>query len=114
MSTSLFHEIPVHTLFQGGALALWTVIFLVLLLIIVTVVLVITQRNRTAMSGTEMMVGMEGVVRSRIDPEGEVFVNSELWKAQSLGEVIEKGDKVKVRKVNGLLLTVEKIEQKGD
>lgn len=57
------------------------------------------------------IIGKEGIVVESIDTingVGKVKVNGELWSATSL-ENIEKGTKVKVLKVNGVKLEVEKI-----
>ncbi|SPF41183.1 Nodulation efficiency protein NfeD [Syntrophobacter sp. SbD1] len=60
------------------------------------------------LSGRDAMVGMSGLARSEIDPEGKVFVNGELWNAQS-DERIEVGEKVEVLEMNNLKLKVKKI-----
>ena len=57
------------------------------------------------------IIGKEGIVVENIDTingVGKVKVNGELWSATSL-ENIEKGTKVKVLKVNGVKLEVEKL-----
>lgn len=57
------------------------------------------------------IIGKEGIVVEKIDTLngiGKVKVNGELWSATS-SENIEKGTKVKVLKVNGVKLEVEKI-----
>ena len=57
--------------------------------------------------GEDGLVGEEGVVEERIDPEGLVFVHGEYWKARA-GERLEPGDRVQVEGVKGLLLQVKK------
>lgn len=57
------------------------------------------------------IIGKDGIVVESIDTingVGKVKVNGELWSATSL-ENIEKGTKVKVLKVNGVKLEVEKL-----
>ena len=57
------------------------------------------------------IIGKEGIVVEKIDTlngVGKVKVNGELWSATS-SENIEKGTKVKVLKVNGVKLEVEKL-----
>lgn len=57
------------------------------------------------------IIGKEGIVVESIDTingVGKVKVNGELWSSTSL-ENIEKGTKVKVLKVNGVKLEVEKL-----
>lgn len=114
MNNTYAFQGPVNLLFKEGFLVLSIVTILVIVFLVIVVIVLITQRNKRVLSGGDMMVGMEGVARTRIDPEGDVFVNSELWRAQSLGEVVEKGEHVVVRKVKGLRLIVERKEEKGD
>jgi membrane-bound serine protease (ClpP class) len=63
--------------------------------------------KRRPVSGMEGLVGEVGEAVERIDPEGKVFIEGEYWSAVST-EPIEKGDKIKVVDVKGLLLKVVK------
>ena len=58
------------------------------------------------LTGATGLLGETGVVKEPIFQEGKVFVHGELWKATSK-DPIEKGTKVKVVKVEGLVLEVE-------
>jgi membrane-bound serine protease (ClpP class) len=49
---------------------------------------------------------MIGTVETDITPEGKVFVHGEIWNARS-ADSIKKGDRVKITKVEGMMLTVE-------
>ncbi len=60
-------------------------------------------------SGQEALLGMIGKVTREIDPEGQVFVNGELWNAQA-EERIEKGERVEVLEVHNLKLKVKRID----
>lgn len=64
------------------------------------------SKPRTGASG---LLGEIGVVKKPILPEGKVFVHGELWNAISK-DPIEKGAKVRVVKVENLVLEVEPIE----
>lgn len=57
-------------------------------------------------SGQERLVGMVGRVRTRLDPEGMVFVDGSLWRAIALDPPIEAGEYVQVDRVDGLTLYV--------
>ena len=57
-------------------------------------------------TGEEGLVGEFGVARTPLHPEGKVFVHGELWDAVSSASVAA-GDRVQVRSVQGLVLTVE-------
>jgi membrane-bound serine protease (ClpP class) len=67
---------------------------------------VLVQRKKPV-SGLEGLVGVEGTAVEKIDPEGKVFVEGEYWNAEST-EPINKGEKIKVVDVKGLLLKVVK------
>jgi membrane-bound serine protease (ClpP class) len=59
-------------------------------------------------TGKEGLVGEIGVVRSRIDPEGQILVRGEIWTA-FCDEPVEVGQKVRVLEVVRLQLKVERI-----
>jgi membrane-bound serine protease (ClpP class) len=92
-------------------LSLWvllpTVVLVTAFVLFVMYYAVRVQRKKPV-SGMEGLVGEVGEAVERIDPEGKVFVEGEYWSAQSI-EPIEKGDKIKVVDVKGLLLKVIKV-----
>ncbi len=57
-------------------------------------------------TGREGLVGELGEVKEEIAGKGKVMVHGELWKARS-DRPIKKGSKVRVVKVDGLVVTVE-------
>jgi len=61
-------------------------------------------------TGSEGISGETGVARTRLDPEGKVFVHGELWNAYS-DERIEEGEKIRVLKTDGLKLKVERLKK---
>jgi len=63
---------------------------------------------RKPASGSEGLIGTEGVAISRIAPRGKVFVHGEYWNAYS-EEVIEDGDEVEVIGMKRLKVKVRKI-----
>jgi membrane-bound serine protease (ClpP class) len=60
-------------------------------------------------TGESGLIGEIGVAKSKVGPAGKVFIHGELWNATS-SHVIEEGAKVRVIKVNRLVLDVEPIE----
>jgi membrane-bound serine protease (ClpP class) len=62
------------------------------------------------MTGDAGLIGETGVVKTKLMPEGKIFVHGEIWNAMSKTPV-ETGARVKVVKVENLLLEVEPIEQ---
>ncbi len=55
--------------------------------------------------GAIILLFIIGVVKKEISPDGKVFVHGELWNATATVQ-IEEGTKVKVVKVNNLVLEV--------
>ena len=68
----------------------------------------LAARRRPTVGGDERLVGRHGVVRTGLDPEGQVQVAGALWRARArTADVIAEGQEVEVRAVDGLTLTVE-------
>lgn len=61
--------------------------------------------------GVEALIGAEGVVTHGLNPEGKVFVQGELWNAES-DQPIAQGERVRVVCVRNLKLHVTKINDK--
>jgi membrane-bound serine protease (ClpP class) len=80
--------------------------------------LVLKSRGWKVQTGKEELIGEFGEVRetvgSNIEAPGAVFVHGELWRALALaGSAIPVGARVRVKKVNGLTLEVEPVEQRA-
>ena len=69
--------------------------------------LAMRARGRQPATGMESLVGETGISRTALDPEGTVFVHGEYWKARSM-ESISPGERVRVDKVENLMLVVSK------
>lgn len=65
------------------------------------------QRRRVT-TGREDMVGRVARVRRALDPEGQVFVEGEIWQARSLSGPVAVGEDVVIKRVEGLHLLVER------
>ena len=70
---------------------------------------VLRSRKRKVVTGREGLIGRIAAVRTRLAPEGLVHVESELWRARSVGRPVEPGEEVRVLAVDGLELTVEPV-----
>ena len=70
----------------------------------------IRAQRRKVTTGREGLVGAVGVARSQLNPEGTVFVQGEIWTAESVDGVIPAGSRVRVTQVEGLRLRVKKEE----
>jgi len=70
----------------------------------------IKAQFRKPVTGLRGMIGSRGIARSDLTPEGKIQIHGELWNAilNSDKEVIKKGDKVEVVKVEGMKLVVKK------
>jgi membrane-bound serine protease (ClpP class) len=63
---------------------------------------------RPSTTGVAGMVGQTGMVRRAIDPEGQVLVDGELWRAVAQDGPVPAGESVEIVSVDGLTLTVTK------
>lgn len=62
--------------------------------------------------GPEGMIGKTGEVTSSCAPDGYVRVDGELWRAETIdGSSLGEGQRVIVRRLNGLVLFVEALER---
>jgi len=75
---------------------------------------VVRAHRRTPEAGKEELVGEIGKVVEDLDPEGIVKLRGELWRAETNGENIPVGERVRVVEVRGLTLIVEKVEEKKE
>jgi membrane-bound serine protease (ClpP class) len=69
--------------------------------------------GRPPSTGAEGLVGKTATVRERLEPEGQVMVSGEIWRAVVEGEPLEPGAHVRIVAVDGLTLRVAKAEAKG-
>lgn len=88
-----------------GAVTLITGAFFMLV-----VALGVRALRKPYVSGREGVVGHLGEARTDLDPTGKVFVDGSLWTATSESGAIQKGEQVEVMQMNGLRLTVRRIE----
>lgn len=61
---------------------------------------------RPAATGSSAMVGRVGITRSALQPEGQVLIDGELWRAVSPDTGLGPGEPVQVTAIDGLTLTV--------
>jgi membrane protein implicated in regulation of membrane protease activity len=102
-------------LIEWWALPLWAALGIFALLVVKDFVLYPFLRvgyETKEKSGIERLIGERGVVKQRLDPEGYVLVQGELWKARSTTtQPLEPGTRVLIAASEGMLLQVEKLEQ---
>ncbi|MDF1527234.1 MAG: nodulation protein NfeD [bacterium] len=75
--------------------------------------LVIRDKRKRPTTGAEGLIGEAGVVTVPLTPQGTVKVHGEIWRAQAQGQV-DAGSKVKVKAIEGLMLTVEEIDENNE
>ena len=67
-------------------------------------------------AGSERLIGRVAMVRSPLEPVGQVMVDGALWRArrdwdEEVDGALEQGDRVVVERVDGLTLSVRRAEQ---
>lgn len=69
---------------------------------------VVAARHSPVVSGggALALVGRTAVVRTRLQPHGQVYLHGELWQAETAGGDVEAGREVVVESVDGLTLRV--------
>ena len=69
---------------------------------------VIPTFHQKQVTGAEELIDLEGEVVKPLTPKGMVRVKGEYWKAKSVGEDVEVGEKVEVLALEGLTLMVRR------
>ncbi len=77
-------------------------------LCILAMTLAIRAQMAKPATGSEGLSQEIGVARTRISPEGKIFIHGELWNAYA-DEVIEEGDRVRIVATEGLRVKVKKV-----
>jgi len=83
------------------------------LLFVVIIGMAIKARRRPVVSGLEELVGGVATAIDAFQGEGLVTIHSERWNATS-DSAVSKGQQLRVTGVNGLVLTVEPINQREE
>jgi membrane-bound serine protease (ClpP class) len=68
--------------------------------------------RRRPTTGREGMVGLVGVAKTSVAPQGKILVHGELWEAIS-EQPLQPGDQAEVMKLEGLTLHVRPAVKKG-
>lgn len=77
-------------------------------LFLLAVTAIVRAHRRQATTGRDGLVGVVAEARSPLDPEGQVFLHGEHWRAVSLDGRVEEGEEVKIVRIDGLRLWVTK------
>ena len=73
----------------------------------------IRAMRRRPLTGSEGMVGLVGVAKTNLAPQGKILVRGELWDAIS-EQPLQPGDHAEVTRIDGLKLYVKPAPPKGD
>jgi membrane-bound serine protease (ClpP class) len=71
-------------------------------------------RRRAKLTGIEAMMGKPGVAITDLNPKGEVRVEGEIWRAESISGDIEKGKRVIVKYLDGLVVKVTILQEQPE
>jgi membrane-bound serine protease (ClpP class) len=71
----------------------------------------VRAQARAVRTGPQTLLGALGVARGDLAPNGPVFVQGELWRGSTSGEVIPAGQPIRVVGVRGLLLDVREASE---
>ena len=69
------------------------------------------SRNRASPTGGDALVGRIAEVRTPLEPNGMVFLEGELWRAEIINGSANEGEQVSILEVKGLQLKVSKLEK---
>ncbi len=91
----------------------WPVLIIVALLTLAFFTLVVAKARgalrRPQATGSATFVGAHGVTLSPLDPQGQVRVRGEIWRARTEGEVLLKDERIEVLRVEGLTMVVRRL-----
>ena len=69
---------------------------------------ILRSRRMPAVTGMQALIGRTAVVRSALEPEGQVFLEGERWTATAQDGPVKEGENVIVTGVHGLRLNVRR------
>ena len=105
--TPLYYLYKVNGIDAATALIVGSFLLAIVGLVIVAIARV---QARPPAVGPEALIGKVGSVIERIDPEGKIMVEGEIWRAVSASGPIDEGANVRVVRVQDTTLVVEKVE----
>lgn len=88
-----------------------TIIAMIAITMACLLVLVVRLHRTRPLTGAQGLMQEVGTAQTDLDPEGQVFVHGEIWRAVA-PQRIEKGQKVRINAIDGLTLRVTPAEGK--
>ena len=104
-----FRETP--TDLQPNKIVAFLLIFVLATLFISIAVGLARSRNKVSPTGGDALIGRIAEVRTSLEPNGMVFLEGELWRAEIVNGTANEGEQVSILEVNGLQLKVSKLEK---
>jgi len=95
---------------------IWLIVVIVTIsvfLLVFVVERIIAAHKNQVSTGREDLIGKSAVVRKRLNPEGTVFVEGEIWLAKIESGTAEPGEYVIIKKSDGLKLYVSNNNNQG-
>jgi membrane-bound serine protease (ClpP class) len=80
-------------------------------IVIVVGTAIVRTRRLPSHTGAAALVGQTATARSYLNPDGFVFLRGERWKAVAENAPVSEGDVVEVTAVEGLTLTVRRVQE---
>ena len=99
----------IHYFTNFGEWLIGTII-VVLFILIASKFYIFCPQFRKPRIGREEMIGASGRVIKELNPEGQVKIKGELWKARTIENEISKGEKIEVVNMKGLNLMVRQVK----
>lgn len=84
-------------------------VIVILVSIIAFIAYIFLPQLKKPVTGAEGMIGRTGTTMDVLDPVGTISIKGELWTAESIDGRIEKGEKIIIGRVEGLILLVKKL-----
>ncbi|MBM4329847.1 MAG: nodulation protein NfeD [Deltaproteobacteria bacterium] len=108
LGSIMLFESPIPALRASLSVIIPTLLFTVGFFVFAVTMALKAQMAKPS-TGAEGLLGEIGVAQTRLSPEGKVFVHGELWNAYT-EEPIAEGEKIRILKIEGLKLKVEKVK----
>jgi len=97
--------------YRVSPLLIATVVLTTVIFFLVIIALCIRTFKNKVTTGQEGLIGLTGKVKVPLEPQGQILVRGELWKAVTQGRYIKKDEEAVIKKVEGLTVYVDPPEK---
>ncbi|MEF3280295.1 MAG: nodulation protein NfeD [Elusimicrobiota bacterium] len=81
----------------------------IIIIVFVLAYVVLRAQLRKVETGREALIGKKAIAKTRLSPKGKIFIDGELWDAESIYGEIEQNSEVEVVEINGFNVKVKKV-----